>query len=285
MIQRLYGTPVRSHVNEQQTLHEPKGMERGRRASRASFRIRSAMERSHPLGSESADRLVVVDWQRAKRGFDFARIDDEISVRRGTLKEWPVIPRRAHMHVVVCDGRQHSTFRVVLDQARCLNLPRGSMGRGLKLVSSNCDAALPFCVVALCRTKERLTEAFDRSPGGEEGYGMLRAKSTFVIYDIARSPAYLVNYRRASTHKLCLPTTLWNASIRVRSKTPCLGHVFAPYGCGSAQHTTMAAAEAERNLRAPAINEKRVQLKEKMRALNELRWRPGANKEWPRVSE
>ena len=166
-------------VNEQQTLHEPKGMERGRRASRASFRIRSAMERSHPLGSESADRLVVVDWQRAKRGFDFARIDDEISVRRGTLKEWPVIPRRAHMHVVVCDGRQHSTFRVVLDQARCLNLPRGSMGRGLKLVSSNCDAALPFCVVALCRTKERLTEAFDRSPGGEEGYGMLRAKSTF----------------------------------------------------------------------------------------------------------
>ena len=153
MIQRLYGTPVRSHVNEQQTLHEPKGMERGRRASRASFRIRSAMERSHPLGSESADRLVVVDWQRAKRGFDFARIDDEISVRRGTLKEWPVIPRRAHMHVVVCDGRQHSTFRVVLDQARCLNLPRGSMGRGLKLVSSNCDAALPFCVVALCRSR------------------------------------------------------------------------------------------------------------------------------------
>ena len=85
-------------------------------------------------------------------------MDGELSVRRDELKDWPIIPRRAGVHIIVRDGsgRKESTFRVIKDQARCLKLPRGSMGCGLNLVSSNCDAALPFCIVAVCSTKEQL---------------------------------------------------------------------------------------------------------------------------------
>ena len=77
------------------------------------------------------------------------------------------------------------------------------MGCGLKLVQSNCDAALPFCIVAVCSTEERLAEAYEQLPGGERGYGELRTKTKICVYDIARSPAYLVNCRPAPTHKLC----------------------------------------------------------------------------------
>ena len=231
------------------------------------------MGTSHPLGFFSSDDLLVVDWQRAKKGTQVCRIDDELCVRRGALKQWPIIPRRAGLHLVVRDGRKQSTFRLVVDQARCLQLPRGSMGCGLKLVESNCDAALPFCIVAVCSTEERLAEAYDQLPGGEMGYGELRTKSKIVVFDIARSPAYLMNCRPAPTHRLCMPAAaLWTASFRARAKDPSPGHLFGPYGIGSDQHAIIKTAKRERDDRAPVCNQHKADLKRKMSAVSKCRW-------------
>ena len=229
------------------------------------------MRTSHPLGSESSDTLLVVDWCRAKKCTQILRIDADLSIRGGALNEWPIIPRRPGLHLVVRDGRKQSTFRLIMDQARCVKLPRGTMGCGLKLVQSNCDAALPFCIVAVCSTEERLAEAYKQLPGGESGYGELRTKTKICVYDIARSLAYLVNCRPAPTHKLCMPATLWTASFRARAKNPSPDHLFAPYGVGSDQHAIIKVAKRERDARAPVCNRKKADLKRKMSALRECR--------------
>ena len=231
---------------------------------------------SHPPASEVTDRFIVVDLCRANQTTHFRRIDGELWVCCGELKDWPIIPRRAGVHILVRDGCKQSTFQLVMDQARCLSLPRGSMGCGLKLVMSNCDAVLPFCIVAMCRSSERLADAYHQSLGGEQGYGVLHVQSRHLVYDIARSPAYLVNCRRETTHKLSCKSfkspRAFTASFRARSKKLALGHLFAPYGTGSDQHATIASEQQEREARKPVCSEQKAALKAQMSALSKRRW-------------
>ena len=162
------------------------------------------MGTSHPLGSESSDTLLVVDWYRAKKCTQILRIDADLSIRRGALNQWPIIPRRAGLHLVVRDGRKQSTFRLIMYQARCLKLPRGTMGCSLKLMQSTLLLrAITWILGGLRRSAKLLSDGCRGRPffpsvrkGGSPGW-TIRGRE----WRSLRRPASLDRRRAAS---LCI---------------------------------------------------------------------------------
>ena len=231
---------------------------------------------SCPLPSKGARVLIEVRCTGSQLSTAFVRMDDEVSLLdAAALQSWPIIPRRAGVQIIVHeDAGSTTTYRLLMDQARCLGLTRGSMGCGLKVVSSTHPgrAALPFCVVARCSSRARVEEALALCVGGELGYGLLERKNSVVIYDIARSPAYLLNHHRGATHKMSLlPRHPW-ATFKARKRLREGQHLFAPYGRGSDLHAAIAKDVAERAERSPVCNQRRAELCDAMRALAAKRW-------------
>ena len=133
--------------------------------------------------------------------------------------------------------------------------------------------ALAFCVVARCKSRARVEEALQLCAGGELGYGLLERKNSVVIYDIARSPAYLLNHRRSVTHKMSLLSRPPWATFKAKKKLREGQHLFASYGCGSDLHAAIAKDGAQRSECSPVCNLRRAELRESMRALAKKRWK------------